>query len=235
MAHEDLASRAAILRRTEAFADVSDDALARFARVCITRVYANGELIVARGLQPEGPAVVLCGAVRMASLNAEGREVVYSVVQPGKVWGIVAALDGQGATHETRAFGATELLLLPRTAFLRVLDEHPVLYAAFARMLCHRLRKAHGMVDEYALVPLRKRLARQLCTLAAAGIGGAQARMPFTQEELGGMLGASRAPVNRELRRFEEDGLVHLSYRGVTVRDFERLLQVCENRDLYAY
>lgn len=235
MAHEDLASRSAILRRTEAFADVSNDALARFARACITRSYANGELIVARGLQPEGPAVVLCGAVRMASLNAEGREVVYSVVQPGKVWGIVAALDGQGATHETRASGATELLLLPRTAFLRVLDEHPALYAAFARMLCHRLRKAHGMVDEYALVPLRKRLARQLCTLAAAGIGGAQARMPFTQEELGGMLGASRAPVNRELRRFEEDGLVHLSYRGVTVRDFERLLQVCENRDLYAY
>lgn len=72
----------------------------------------------------------------------------------------MAAIDGLGATHETRAFGATDLLLLPRPAFIRILEAHPALYAVFARMLCHRLRKAHGLVDEFAMVPLRKRLAR---------------------------------------------------------------------------
>ena len=234
-ATRDAVSRAETLRRSGAFAGVPDEVLAKFATACIVRRYAHGELIVARGLPPEGLGVVLRGAVRMASLNAEGREVVYSVVQPGKVWGIVAAIDGQGATHETRAFGATEMLLLPRAAFLAILDEHPALWADFARMLCHRLRKAHGMVDEFALVTLRKRLARQLCTLASAGLDDEAARVPFTQEELGVMLGASRPTVNRELRRLEKEGLVELSYRGVTVRQFERLLGICENRELYGY
>lgn len=231
----DTSHRTEILRRSGAFSGVPDDVLSKFAVACLTRKYTHGELIVARGLPPEGLGVVIRGAIRMATLNAEGREVIYSVVQPGKVWGIVAAIDGQGATHETRAFGATEVLLLPRAAFLRILDEQPVLYAVFARMLCHRLRKAHSMVDEFAMVPLRKRLARQLCTLAAASIGSEDARVPFTQEELGGMLGASRPAVNRELRRLQREGLVDLSYRGVTVRDATRLLEVCENRELYGY
>lgn len=60
-------------------------------------------------------------------------------------------------------------------------------------------------------------------------------RVPFTQEELGVMLGASRPAVNRELRKLEDEGLVELTYRGVVVRDFDRLLGICENRDLYEY
>lgn len=232
---KDTVARVAFLRRSGAFPGLADEVLARFASACIVRRYAHGELIVARGLAPEGLGIVLRGAVRMASLNAEGREIVYSVVQPGKVWGIVAAIDGQGATHETRAFGATEMLLLPRSAFLSILDEHPALWSAFARMLCHRLRKAHGMVDEFALVTLRKRLARQLCALASAGLGDEHANVPFTQEELGVMLGASRPAVNRELRRLEKEGLVELAYRSVTVREFGRLLEICENKELYGY
>lgn len=230
-------TRIDILRASGAFDGVPEEQLARFAAACRVRRYSNGELIVARGLPPEGPAVVIHGAIRMASLNAEGREVVYSLVQPGKVWGIVAALDGLGATHETRASGATEILVIPRAAFLAILDAEPRLYAYFARALCHRLRKAHGMVDEFAMVPLRQRLARQLCVLASSekshdGIG---ARVPFTQAEIGVMLSASRPTVNRELRRMEDEGLVELSYRGVRVRHFDRLLAVCENKSLYTY
>ncbi len=237
-AARDLQARAAILRESGAFTGVPEDALQKFAAACRLRRYASGQLIVARGLPPEGLAVVLSGAIRMASLNAEGREVVYSMVQPGKVWGIVAALDGLGATHETRAAGATELLVLPRVSLLKILDAQPALYAVFALALCHRLRKAHGMVDEFALVPLRQRLARQLCTLATAGIGSREAgavRVPFTQAEIGGMLSASRPTVNRELRRLQREGLVELSYRGVRVRQFDRLLEICENKELYSY
>lgn len=230
-------TRADILRASGAFEGVPADQLARFAAACRVRRYANGELIVARGLAPEGPAVVIRGAIRMASLNAEGREAVYSIIQPGKVWGIVAAIDGLGATHETRASGPTEVLVIPRAAFLAILEAEPRLYAYFARALCHRLRKAHGMVDEFALVPLRQRLARQLCVLASSGQGegGVAERVKFSQAEIGVMLSASRPTVNRELRRMEDEGLVELSYRGVRVRQFDRLLAVCENKSLYTY
>lgn len=229
-------ARVDILRASGAFEGIPAEELARFAAACRVRRYANGELIVARGLPPEGPAVVIRGAIRMASLNEEGREVVYSLIQPGKVWGIVAALDGLGATHETRASGATEALVIPRAAFLAILDAQPRLYAYFARALCHRLRKAHGIVDEFAMVPLRQRLARQLCVLASSDRGeDERARLPYTQAEIGVMLSASRPTVNRELRRMEDEGLVELSYRGVRVRQFDRLLAVCENKALYTY
>jgi len=237
MATQDLAARLAILEENQWFRELPREALLAFARATRFRRYANGELVAARGVPPEGVVIVIRGAIRSATLTAEGREIVFSLVQPGSIWGLVAAMDGLGAVHDTSAHRRTEVLLLPRAAFLAVLDAQPKLYRHFAAFLCYRLRKAYSAVDEFALVPLRQRLARQLCTLAVAqkGMdepGGANLRL--TQAEIAVMLGAARQSVNRELSRLQKEGLIELGYRGVTVRQFARLRGICETQGIFA-
>ena len=63
------------------------------------------------------------------------------MIQPGYVWGLVAAIDGLGAVHDTRAHRRTEVLLIPKGAFLKVLDASPALYAHFARLLLEGRRR----------------------------------------------------------------------------------------------
>ena len=230
IAQPDLAARIAALSANRWFKGLPADTQAAFARVARLKRYAAGELVAARGTAPEGIAIVLKGAIRSATLAADGREIVFSLVQRGSIWGAVAAIDGAGAVHDTRAQGRTEVLMVPRAAFLAVHDEHPVLWRHFAQLLCYRLRKAYSAVDEFALAPLRQRLARQLCTLAVAGGGE---RLAFTQSQLAEMLGAARPSVNRELRRLQDEGLVELAYRGVRVAQFDRLRAICETQGLF--
>ncbi len=225
-------ARLAALQANRWFADLPRDAQVAFAAISRPRKYANGELIAARGTPPEGVMIVLRGAIRSATLAADGREIVFSLVQAGSAWGLVAALDGLGAVHDTRAHRRTEVLLLPRAAFLDVLDARPSLYRHFAGILCYRLRKAYSAVDEFALVPLRQRLARQLCTLAVAS-GDQGSPLKLTQAEIAEMLGAARPSVNRELRRLQDEGLLALGYRGVTVTQFERLRGICETQGIF--
>ncbi len=237
MASHEFAARLAILEKNHWFRDLPREALLAFAHAARMRRYANGELVAARGVSPEGVAIIVRGAIRSATLTAEGREIVFSLVQPGGVWGLVAAMDGLGAVHDTSAHRRTEVLLLPRTAFLAVLDAHPKLYRHFAEFLCYRLRKAYSAVDEFALVPLRQRLARQLCTLAVAQKGAEEAdgaNLRLTQAEIAVMLGAARPSVNRELKRLQNEGLVGLGYRGVTVKQFARLRGICETQGIFA-
>ncbi len=238
MAEHDFDWRLSVLGDNPWFRDLPADALEEFARISRHRRYADGGLIAARGVPPEGLAVVLRGAIRSATLAADGHEVVFSLIQPGYVWGLVAAIDGLGSVHDTRAHGRTEVLLVPRTAFIGVLDARPGLYAHFARLLCYRLRKAYTAVDEFALVPLRQRLARQLCTLALAAPGGPPegdgANLRLTQSEIAVMLSAARPSVNRELKRLQEEGFVELGYRGVTIRQFSKLRDICANKGLFA-
>lgn len=239
MAEHDFQWRLATLKGNAWFKDLPAGALEDFARVSRYRRFLNGELVAARGMPPEGLAVVIRGAIRSATLTADGHEVVFSLIQPGYVWGLVAAIDGLGSVHDTRAHRRTDVLLVPRAAFLEVLDSRPELYGHFARLLCYRLRKAYTAVDEFALVPLRQRLARQLCTLALAAPGntsggqcavGDGASLRLTQSEIAVMLSAARPSVNRELKRMQDEGLVKLGYRGVTVRQFARLRDLCANQ-----
>ncbi len=238
MAEHDSQWRLAILKGNAWFKDLPAGALEEFARISRFRRYLNGELIAARGVPPEGLLVVIRGAIRSATLAADGHEVVFSLIQPGYVWGLVAAIDGLGSVHDTQAHRRTDVLLVPRSAFLEILDASPELYGHFARLLCTRLRKAYTAVDEFALVPLRQRLARQLCTLAATAPGGLPegdgATLRLTQSEIAVMLSAARPSVNRELKRLQEEGLVELGYRGVTIRQFAQLRDICANQGLLA-
>jgi CRP-like cAMP-binding protein len=237
MAEYDFQRRLSVLQGNEWFRDLPLPALNALARSCRHRRYLNGELIAARGVPPEGLAIVLRGAIRSATLSSDGHEVVFSLIQPGFVWGLVAAIDGLGAVHDTRAHRRTEILLIPRRAFLEILDGQPALYAHFARLLCYRLRKAYSAVDEFALVPLRQRLARQLCSLALASAGtrahSEDASLRLTQAEIAEMLSAARPSVNRELKRMQDEGLVALGYRGLTVKQFARLRDLCEHQGLF--
>lgn len=246
MAGNDLPARLSVLAGNRWFGELPRAALDEFARAAHFRRYANGELVAARGVAPEGVALVVKGAIRSATLTADGREIVFSLVQAGSLWGLVAAMDGLGAVHDTRAHRRTEVLMIPRAPFLAVLEARPALYKHFAGILCYRLRKAYSAVDEFALVPLRQRLARQLCTLALAGADsepggkardkadGSGANLRFTQAEIAVMLGAARPSVNRELRRMQDEGLIEVAYRGVKVRQYPRLLEICETQGIFA-
>lgn len=236
MAEYDLDWRLSVLQANDWFGGLPLPAQQALARISRHRRYLNGELIAARGVPPEGLAIVLRGAIRSATLSADGHEVVFSLIQPGYVWGLVAAIDGLGAVHDTRAHRRTEVLLIPKGAFIEVLDARPVLYAHFARLLCYRLRKAYSAVDEFALAPLRQRLARQLCTLALASpdARGDGATLRLTQAEIAEMLSAARPSVNRELQRMQDEGLLALGYRGVTVKQFARLRDICAHQGLFA-
>jgi CRP/FNR family transcriptional regulator, cyclic AMP receptor protein len=199
------------------------------------RKLADGEMIAARGKQPEGLALVISGAIRSSTFSEDGREIVFSLVRAGNVWGLVAVLDRAGAVHDTRASGPTELFVIPTAVIHEILERHPEVYREITLMLCYRMRKAYSAVDELGLANLRQRLARQLCTLVAQE-GQAPAdeqRVPVTQDELAALVGATRPSVNRELTAMEREGLVKKSYGGITVLAYEQLRGLCATRHIF--
>ena len=236
MNEQDVSWRLGVLRSNSWFRTLPADALLALARGGRSKRLASGELFATRGVPIMGIAIVIRGALRTSTLTAEGREVVFSMLQPGQVWGLVASIDGGGAIHDTRAHGKTEVLLLPRGALLSVLNARPRLYSHFLRLLCSRLRNAYNAVDDFALVPVRQRLARQLCNLAMASEQGrarhGNVELRFTQSEIALMLGAARPTVNRELRRLQEEGMLQVGYRTVAVKQFTRLSELSDSQGI---
>lgn len=223
------------LRTNKWLAMLPEDALAELAAAGRLRHYSDGEEIVGRNKQPDGLALVMRGAIRSSNFSEDGREIAFSLVQAGGLWGVVPVLDGAGSVHDTCASGRTELFVIPTRAVRDLLGRRPELHKVAVEMLCYRLRKAYSAVDELALATLRQRLARQLCTLAvdAGEEPGQKRRIAVTQDELGILVGATRPSINRELAKLEREGLVKRQYGGVTVLDYEQLNDLCATRRIF--
>ncbi len=87
--------------------------------------------------------------------------------------------------------------------------------------LCGKLRQIKERVGEAALLPLAAALARRLLTLSEE-FGD---EIPSSQEQLAGLVSASRESVNRQLQAWKREKIVGLHRGGLTILDRARLEQ----------
>lgn len=200
------------------------DALLRHARV---ERYEAGSEIFAKGSPGRSMMAILTGRVRIEVQSAAYREVVLAILHPGEVFGEIALLDGADRTADATAIDDSELLVLDHRDFIPFLEQHAELCVLLLRMLCGRLRRTTQQVGEVMFGRLDSRLANALIRLAhessAENAKADGAALRVSQQELAGMVGASRESVNKLLRQWQREGMLRLGKRLVEIPDLSAI------------
>ena len=217
------------------FASLSPSLKHDILRCAYVKRYQDGELISARGEQPQEWLACAKGAVRVSSTTLSGKQVTLTYVEPGIWFGDVAIFDGDRRTHDAYAHGDTTTLCVARADFTKVLAQHSELYEALLRLHARRIRQLYGLVEDLNTLPLRARLAKQLLHLARSyGVPSlsdateVRIGLQLAQEELAQLLGASRQRVNQELKAMERDDIIRIEAGGVVVRNRSALMQLTQ-------
>jgi CRP/FNR family transcriptional regulator, cyclic AMP receptor protein len=194
-----------------------DNLLAR-ARV---EYYPAGRRIFEKGSPGRSMMAILRGSVRISapSVSAQ-RELVFTTLQAGEIFGEIAILDGQPRTADATAVTDCELLVLDRREFVPFLERQPEVSLQLLKVLCHRLRLTNEHVEHAVFEHLNCRLARTLLHLASPR-GGAENfyLVRVSQQELADMVGATRESVNKRLRGWQNAGIVRLESRLIVIED----------------
>lgn len=221
------------------FTEFPPAAIAELAAHAQIVTLSDKEFLYRQGEPSQGIALILSGGICSNSITLDGREFTFSLLKPGAIVGLTASLDGRGMVNNAIAHGKAEVLKIPREALMALLQRTPALYSHFVQMLCYRLRKAFSIVDELVLVPVRQRLPWYICTLVFAEHGPdvreGEIELSITQYDLAGLLGVTRAVVNKVLKELEDDGLIATRYHKLVVRDFAGLHLLCARQQLFAY
>ena len=218
----------AVLAQHDLLQRLPNDALDRLARVATVRTYKTGQSIFMRGDPGESMMVVVSGRIRISRTSYDGREVVLAVFGPGEVLGEIAMIDGGERTADAAALERVDLLILHRRDFHAFLLEHPAVAIELLVLVCRRLRDTDDQLEDLNFLPLRTRLAKRLVDLAEhfgneTDDGGVRIGIPMSQQFLANMIGTSREAVNKQLRSWEEDGIIALGNRTVTIVDPDAL------------
>jgi len=154
---------------------------------------------------------VFSGRVAIAAKASDGRESVVAVLGPGALFGEMSLFDGGSRSAQARALTTANLISISFEDVRQVLSHRPDVLWAVVRILARRLRDTDEALADAMFLDVTGRTAKRLLALAD---GDDTFRMPLTQEELAGMVGASRERVNKAISLFVKLGWLEVSGRS---------------------
>jgi CRP-like cAMP-binding protein len=216
------------VRTSGDWSQLSDEHRRQLAALGRPRRFPAGRVLFAQGERSNHVVLLTSGRVKVFCTTEDGREPVLGVRGSGELVGELAAIDDHGEGR-----GATVVALEPVTAqeisadeFRAFLASDPAALMELLRTVIGRLRIADRRRVEFGGFEATSRLAHLLAEVVdddgVAGTDGV-VEIPFSQEELASMIGASRESVARALARLRADGLVESRRRGVALLDVEGL------------
>jgi CRP/FNR family cyclic AMP-dependent transcriptional regulator len=193
------------------------------------RTYRRGDMLFLEGEHSDAVYLVVEGQARVFTVTAEGNEVTLSVRGPGELIGEMSALDpGSLRSASVVALDVLFCRVIPSAELQAFLETHPRAGVALLRLVMGRLREADRRRTEFGSYDATRRLARILVEAAeeSRADGGvvAQAQdgligLALSQQELAGLIGASRESVARALAELRRRDLVATGRRAITIRD----------------
>jgi CRP-like cAMP-binding protein len=149
--------------------------------------------------------------VAIAAKASDGRESVVAVLGPGALFGEMSLFDDGMRSAQARALTTAHLISIAFDDVRQVLSHRPDVLWAVVRILARRLRDTDEALADAMFLDVTGRTAKRLLALAD---GDDHFRMPLTQEELAGMVGASRERVNKAIALFCKLGWLEVSGRS---------------------
>lgn len=193
------------------------DTLLSHARV---EHFSAGREIFAKGSPGRSMMAILAGSVRISTPSPAGHDIVLAILNPGEVFGEIAVLDGQDRTADATAISDSYLLVLDHRDFVPFLERRADLCILFLKLLCQRLRLTDRQVAEAMFGRLENRMAKTLLRLASGSARpGRGATLRLSQQELAGMVGATRESVNKQLQVWQGAGILKLGKRLIEIPD----------------
>lgn len=221
-----------LLESVSIFSSLSAREIDALIEITTTRRLGPKEVLFRKGDPGNQLYGVLSGRLKVLATGRAGRELVFGVMGPGDVIGEIAMMDSEPRSASVVALETSELLTLHRRELIPFLEQHPKVAIHLAGVLAGRVRRLSAYAEDSFFLPLPARMANTLLSLAQsyghAAAGGAPIGIRLPQQDLADMVGTTRESVNKQLRAWEEDGLVELGRARVIVNDLEALEDIAE-------
>jgi CRP-like cAMP-binding protein len=190
-----------------------------------TKKYPKNAVIHAPGDKINVVNYVIQGRVKIYSLSACGKEIIYRFCTPKSFFGIAEIFGGEERAVFAEAVEPTEVLCINKANFEELVRRDPELALAVMRVLGSRVRQAHKAIKDFAVADVRGRLAQLLLKLAqmcgsSADLGTITIDNKFTHQEMANMIGANRQTVTEIINDMKRMGLIRYDAGRITILDY---------------
>jgi len=173
------------------------------------------------------------GFFKSIAMLENGREQVTGFSMAGEVLGLDGVAPERHACNAV-ALEDSEVCAIPFAGLQELAQEIPALQRHFYKTMSREIEREHGMMLQLGSMNAEERLAMFLLDLsrrfAARGYSRSEFHLRMTREEIGSYLGLKFETVSRTFSKFQEEGLIGVQQKFVSIQDSAGLQQVlCRN------
>ena len=152
-----------LLRRVPMFSDLTPEELGSLARIGRYETAAAGSVLLHEGDAGDSSFVLLRGAVKVYRTTPDAGDVMLATLKPGAVFGELALIDGEPRSASAVAMEPSDLFVLGRDDFIKLLSGSPRILGDIMVGLSRRLRQTNA---EHLSATLEKERLRSESELA---------------------------------------------------------------------
>ena len=209
----------AVLKAVPLFASFPEEQLRLLTPVITRRSLPRSTTVMASGDPTDSLYIVLSGRLKVMMSDAEGKEVILSILGPGEFFGEMGLIDDSPRSATVMAVEPCELITLAKKDFKKFLAEHFDLTMTVMRGLVRRLREADRKIGSLALLDVYGRVARLLIDMSESVNGQKVVTKRLPKQDIAKMIGASREMVSRVMKDLQLGGFIEVQGARIVLRD----------------
>jgi CRP/FNR family transcriptional regulator, cyclic AMP receptor protein len=200
-----------ILETTQLLGALPPDALDLLRSASKFRDVARNDVLFCQGDPAAELFGIVSGRIAILTKSPDGRESLVAVLDEGSLFGELALFDDGPRSADARALEPTQLLVVEYSAVRNAIELNPEVLWVIVRMFARRLRATDDTLADAVFLDVPARTAKRLLEIAG---DSDEFRLPMTQEDLAGLVGASRERVNKALSLFTKLGWLTVEGRN---------------------
>ncbi len=215
-----------VLKKIMEFNDFMPEEWQAMISTCRWHRYGEGELVVEYQDESNGVFIVAQGVIRILYYSLSGREVVFSDIHAGDMFGELSAIDGQRRSATAIAKTESVLVSIPADKFMEIIYSNKSVALAILKRLSEKVRNLSDRLADVSTLSVKSRIHIELLRLATETDDKSNSATIYpapTHAEIASRVSTHREAVTRELNYLWRCGLVEHKKRSLIIHDVEKL------------
>lgn len=199
------------LQKTSIFQNLLEEQLQALANIAIPQTYKKGETLFWEGDEGTGFFIIKSGRIKVFKVAGNGKEQILHIFGAEEHFAEVPAFDGGKFPASAAAIENSEVVFIPRTAFLLVLQQHPTLATAMLSTFARHLRRLAHLVDTLSFQEVPERLLNYLIMLSDRNGKADVVELDLPKGQLAALLGTIPETLSRAFYKLSQEGMIEIN------------------------
>lgn len=219
------------LRAIELFADLSERDLEDIDLKCAWLRYPKGRELISQSEDSTDIFFVAEGSVAAKGYSSEGKEVTYTEIIAGEMFGEFSAIDGKPRSAAIETLEDSHVARMRSSDFRDLVAAHPVVGLRLAEHLVQKNRMHTNRIFEFSTMDVRHRICAEL--LRMVGNDQHDGKMCTIKPapshyQIATRLSTHREAVSREFASLSSQGILEVGRQKIAVLDIPRLRRLTQ-------